>query len=211
MLRSLPTVLVLLLALALAGAAPPRAAANEPPAGGAKDEGKADLFTPPRLDLTIWTIVVFGILLWVLRKLAWNPMLQGLHGRESRIRGALDEAQTARDEAHRLRDQLRAEMDAIQDKMRAMLDEARRGGEQLKERLLAEATAEVEKGKERARRDIALEGEKAKQELWSQLAQLATLVSAKAIGRHMTPDDHRGLVDEAVAEMNNAAAQRPTA
>ena len=52
-----------------------------------------------RLDLGIWTIVVFGLLFLVLKKYAWGPILQGLQQREANIREALAEAQRAREQA----------------------------------------------------------------------------------------------------------------
>jgi len=201
MVRSRPTVLVPLLALVLIAASPALAAAAEKP----------DIFVPPRLDLTIWTLLVFGALLWVLKKLAWKPMLEGLQGREARLRGALDEAHTARDEAQKLRAELQTEMGKIHDKMREMLDEARRDGQQTKDKMVAEARAEIQAESERKRREIQMEAEQAKQELRNQTAQLATLVSAKVIGRSLSADDHRGLVDEALAELPGAAAQKTTA
>ena len=156
----------------------------------------------------LWTIVVFVLLLLVLRKWAWGPMLAGLQGREARIRGALDEANSAREDAHKLRDQFKAEMDKIQDKMRELMDEARRDGQQIKERLLAEGKADIQAEKERSLREIEATREQAKQELWNQTAQLATLVSAKAIGRNMTVDDHRHLVDQALAELTGATGRQ---
>jgi F-type H+-transporting ATPase subunit b len=208
MVRSRPTAVLLLLAVFLVLATPAVLLAAEEH-GGANP--KPDIFVPPRIDLTLWTIVVFAVLLWVLKKMAWKPMLQGLQARESRIRGALDEAQTARDEAHKLRDQFQVEMGKIHNKMREMLDEARRDGQHTKDRLLAEGKAEIGAERDRALREIDRERQQAVQELWNQTAQLATLVSAKAIGRNLNEADHRSLVDEAVAELKNSRAGTPSA
>jgi F-type H+-transporting ATPase subunit b len=202
MFRSWPAVRVILLAVFLVAVAPAPA-----PAAGAADE----MFVPPRVDLMIWTIIVFAGLLYVLGKFAWKPMLEGLQARETRLRGALDEAHTARDDAQKLREQVQAELAAIHDKMRVMLDEARRDGQQTKDKMVAEARAEIQAESERKRREIQMEAEQAKQELRNQTAQLATLVSAKVIGRSLSADDHRGLVDEALAELPGAAAQKTTA
>jgi F-type H+-transporting ATPase subunit b len=204
------------LAAFLVAAAPAlsRAARAEGGAEGEKvppGEAQKDIFIPPRLDLTIWTIIVFVGLLIVLRKYAWGPMLAGLQGRESRIRGALDEAHTARDEAQKLRSELQAEMNKVHDKIRAMMDDARREGQQNKDRMVAEGKAEIQAERDRARREIQTEREQAIQELWSQTAQLATLVSAKVIGRSLSADDHRSLVDEAAAELRGASARQTTA
>src|SRR4051794_37392252 len=64
------------------------------------------IFTPVRIDLGIWTLVVFLLLFFILAKYAWGPMLEGLKRREETIRGALDDAQRARDEAQRVHAEL---------------------------------------------------------------------------------------------------------
>ena len=63
----------------------------------------------PALDLTIWTIVVFLLLLAVLYRFAWKPMLQGLQKRETDIHSAVEDARKAREEATRLREEVQAE------------------------------------------------------------------------------------------------------
>src|SRR5690242_5972874 len=65
---------------------------------------KQDLFSWA-MDLGIWALLIFLLLLLVLGKFAWKPMLQGLEHREKSIHAALHEAQQAREEAARLRTQ----------------------------------------------------------------------------------------------------------
>src|SRR5213593_1500709 len=72
-------------------------------------EGSPGIFAGT-LDLAIWTVVVFLLLLWVLSKFAWKPMLEGLQRREESIRAALDEAQRAREEAKTLQARFEQEM-----------------------------------------------------------------------------------------------------
>jgi F-type H+-transporting ATPase subunit b len=196
MYRSWPAVGGALLAVFLLAAAPSPAPAAE---------GAASELFAPRLDLMIWTIIVFGLLLFVLKKFAWKPMLEGLQSREAHLRGALDEAHTARDEAQKLLEKHQAEMNKVHDQMREMLDEARRDGQRAKDQLIAEARADIQSERDRSLRELEREAEQKKQELWSQAAQLATLVSAKALGRSISEDDHRRLVDEAVAELGNSS------
>jgi F-type H+-transporting ATPase subunit b len=209
--RSIFAALLLAASFVAAAPAPARAAHAEAPEGKNVPKGEAanDIFAP-RLDLTIWTIIVFVGLLLVLRRFAWKPMLQGLQGRENRIRGALDEAQTARDEAHKLRDQFQAEMAKLSEKIREAMDEARREGQQTKERMVSEGKTEIQAESERRRREIQVEAEQAKRELWNQTAQLVTLVSAQVIGRNINADDHRNLVEQAIAELRGAPAQTRT-
>src|SRR5438876_1655766 len=78
----------------------------EPAKHGGDHQATDDSVFGWALDLAIWTVVVFVILVVVLSKFAWKPMLEGLRKREESIRGALDEAAKTRDEAHALRMQL---------------------------------------------------------------------------------------------------------
>jgi F-type H+-transporting ATPase subunit b len=155
-------------------------------------------------DLGLWTLVVFVLLLYVLRRLAWKPMLQGLHRRESTIREALTEAQRAREESQQLQAKLKAEMDQAQGRVREVLDEARRRAQETTDEMVARARAEIQTERDRLRREIELARDQALQQLWGHAAQLATLVSAKVIRRQLSAEDHRRLVDEAIGDMRQA-------
>ena len=160
------------------------------------------------LDLAIWTIVVFLLLLWVLSKFAWKPMLEGLQRREESIRSALDEAQRAREEAKTLQARFEAEMNRAQEKVREVLDEARRDAQNLRDEMVAKAKSEIQTERDRLRHEIEMARDQALQQLWNQTAQLATLISAKAIRRELNVEDHRRLVDEAIAELQEAGNDR---
>jgi F-type H+-transporting ATPase subunit b len=188
-------------------------AAGAPPAGQAAADGhgdgehKDDPFAG-WLDLTIWTILVFLLLLFVLGKYAWTPMLEGLEKREHAIHSAAEEAQKARDEAQRLRDEVQAERNRINDERRQTLDEARKNGERVAEQLLGEARKTIQSDRERLNRDLQAERNQTQQQLINQTADLAILISSKVIGRQLSADDHHRLVDEALEELRQAAAQR---
>jgi F-type H+-transporting ATPase subunit b len=152
-------------------------------------------------DLGLWTAVVFILLLVVLHKMAWKPWLQGIHRREANIKEALAEAQRARTEGQQMRAELQKEMSGAQDKVRQLMEEARRDAQRAKDEMITDARKEIQGERERLQREIGLARDQALQELWTQTAQLATLVSAKAIRRHLNIEDHRRLVDEAIAEL----------
>ena len=156
------------------------------------------------LDLAIWTIVVFLVLLWVLSKYAWKPMLEGLQRREQNIQGALEEAQRAREEAERVRKQLQSEMDHASEKVRDMLDAARQDSQRQTDEMLNKARKDIQDERERLHREIDMARDHALTQIWTQTAQLATLVSAKAIRRALNLDDHRRLMNEAIAELQRS-------
>ena len=200
LLRLLVTLLVVF------GAGVGTAWAVDPPHGGG-EKHQTDIFGRS-LDLAIWTWVVFLLLFLILRKYAWPQILDGLKKREESIHAAIADAHRARDEAQKLREQLQAEIGKAHEKVREILDEARRDGEHTKSEKVAEAEAQIRLERDRALREIHTAREQAGEELRQHAAALATLISAKAIRRNLTPDDHRGLVDEAVADLRGAAAQR---
>ena len=177
-----------------------------------KDGGdhKPDDVFGKALDLSIWTIAVFLVLLFVLGKYAWKPMLQGLEQREHSIQSAMEEAKKAKEEAQALRTQLAEDAAKAQDKVREVIDQARRDAEKVSADLLAKAKTEIQGERERFRRDVDTARDQAVKEIWGQAAQLATLISSKAIRRQLTPDDHRRLVDEAIAELDQTSKQRQT-
>jgi F-type H+-transporting ATPase subunit b len=209
---------VCLLAAALA-LSPPRAPAAAEPAvnehvqtAGEADKGPAhaehaasDPFSRA-LDLTIWTVVVFVVLLLVLRRFAWGPMLRALQQREKTIHDSLEQARQEREAAERLRADLQRQMDQAHDKVRQLLDEARRDARRSTDEMLAETRSQMQAERQRLHREIDTARDQALQQLWARTAELAALVSSRAIRRQLTPDDHRRLVEEALAELNQAGA-----
>jgi F-type H+-transporting ATPase subunit b len=153
------------------------------------------------LDLAIWTVVVFLVLLWVLGKFAWKPLLEGLQKREENIRGALADAQAARDQAKAIQTDLQRQLAAANEQVRAILDEGRKAAQELRESEMAKTVAEIQAERDRLHREIEMQTNQALQRIWAQAAELATLASAKALGHGITEPGHRKLIDEALADI----------
>jgi F-type H+-transporting ATPase subunit b len=183
---------------------------EHPPAAGghaaapAKDE--IDIFAP-RFDLAVWSIVVFLGLMFILRKYAWGPMVEGLQKREERIKGALEEARKTREQAKQLQADLQRKMDGAAQEIATMMETARKDAGQLLADTKSQAAKEVQTERDRLRREIETVRDQALQELWKHTAQLATLISEKTIRRKLSEDDHRKLVDEALGEIRAAGAE----
>jgi F-type H+-transporting ATPase subunit b len=195
--RCCPIVVFALLALLLA-AAPALAAAGE----------HQPSITDPRFDLTIWSIIIFVILFLVLRRYAWGPILEGLHKREEHIKAAVEEAKRAREETERMKTQFQAELAKAHEEIPKMMEAARKDAQQLAEEMRTRAQAEIQADRQRLRREIETARDQALHEIWNQAAQLATLISAKAIRRSLTPEDHRRLMDEALEELKHRGERR---
>jgi F-type H+-transporting ATPase subunit b len=161
----------------------------------------------PSAELGIWTLIVFVLLLLVLSKVAWKPMLEGLQKRESNIHIAFEEAAKARSEVKELRDHLAAERAKIAEEVRQALDEARRDGQRLVEEMQSKSRQEIQAERERLYRELAMARDQAVKDLWDRTAEIAAAISTTAIRKHISQDDHRRLIDEALAELGQAGRE----
>jgi F-type H+-transporting ATPase subunit b len=210
-----PILALALLAFAMAMAPARRASADEPqhkPAAASHDtaaanpsghaEGAKDLnILAPEAPLAIWTVIVFGILLVLLAKYAWKPMLKALHEREHNLEHVLHEAERARSEAERLLAENQKNLAAAADQVRAMLEAAKRDAEASAAAIAQKAQAEAEANLQRAKREIENERDRALAEIFDKTADLAVAVAGKVLSRTLTPDDQRRLLESAMAEL----------
>ncbi len=181
--------------------------AADPCLASEESEGPRSIFERT-LDLGIWTVVVFLVLVFVLGKFAWKPMLEGLDKRERDIALAVEEAKKAKDEATELRRQIESQRQKAADEIRTMMEEARKNAEQLAEERRAREMAEIAAERERLRREIGVARDQALKEISTYAVNLATIISTMAVRRQLSEEDHRRLVDEALAEMNTAIDNR---
>jgi len=170
---------------------------------GAADE----TIVSPRFDLTIWSIVIFVILYFVLRKFAWGPILEGLTTREKSIAAAIEEAVKAREEMARHRAEFERQLAEANQQIPKLLEEARRDAEILREEMRTQAAADINTERQRLRREIEVAKDQALQEIWNQAANLAAVISTQAIKRSLSPDDHRRLIDDALGEIETLSAK----
>jgi F-type H+-transporting ATPase subunit b len=189
---------VLALLAGFAAAAP--ALAGEPGAEGGLSPFSGDLGN------AIWTLLTFGLVVFVLGRYAWKPILNGLGQREQFIRSALEQAQRDREEAEaHLRD-YNEKLIAARAEATAIVEEARRDAETVKHRLEEEANAEAEKIIERARREIGIARQTAVKDLYAVAARLTTDLAGRILEREIRPQDHERLIRDSIARLSSAEA-----
>lgn len=150
-------------------------------------------------SLIFWEVVSFGILLWVLYKYAFPPILATLETREQKIRESLEQAERHRVEAERRMQEYEAKLSAASREAETVLTQAKERAQRLLDENEQRLTAEAERVKGEATREIEQERRKAIQEIRGQATDLALLVAEKVIERSLTDADHRRLADEALA------------
>lgn len=155
----------------------------------------------------LWTVVIFVLVVVVLGKFAWGPILKGLQARESYILESLEKAKRERTEAEARLKEYEDRLAQARTEATAIVDEGRRDAEVLKNKILEEARHEAEMERERTRREIRIATDTATKELYALSARLATDMAGRIIRKELTPQDHERLIAESIQELNAAAPQ----
>lgn len=148
-----------------------------------------------------WTVLIFLILLFVLGKFAWGPILNGLQTRENFIREALEKAKRDREESEARLREYEARLAAARAEASAIVDEGRRDADAVKRKIEEAARHEADKMIERAKREIQIATDTATKELYGLAARLATDMAARVIGREVNPQDHERLIAQSIEEL----------
>jgi F-type H+-transporting ATPase subunit b len=149
----------------------------------------------------LWTLAIFGIVLFVLGKFAWGPILKGLQAREKFIHDSLAAAQHERQEAEARLREYQERLVGARAEATAIVDESRRDAEAVRRRIEEEAQAEATRIVERARREIGIAKETAVKDLYSLAARMTTGAAAKILEREINPQDHERLIRDSIAEL----------
>ena len=146
--------------------------------------------------LLIWTIITFVILLAVLGKLAWKPLLGALEQRETTIRESLEKAEQARLEAEELMAQNRQILAEANRQANRILAQAQEEGQRLRDSLAEQARQDSLRLREETRLELERERQLAVQDLKRTASDLALAATERLLGTVVSGDDNRRLVDE---------------
>jgi len=161
----------------------------------------------PDPGLYIWTIATFLILLWLLAKFAWRPLLAALERRQESIRKSLDEAQQARAELERLHGESRKILADARVQADAILSQTRSDAARLREELKQKAQAEAAGIIKNAERQIEMETARAMQQIRNEAVNLSIAIAAKLLQRNVTREDNERLIEETFRQIE---ARRPS-
>ena len=156
--------------------------------------------------LFVWTILTFLLLLTVLTKFAWNPLLKMLKDREELIRSSLEDAEKAQTELAKLN----AEGEKIINKARAeaqeILSQCKSSAATLKEEILKDAKEKAKVIADNAEKQILVEKEKAIEEIKSEVVNLSLSVAEKLIKKNISVEDNKALIDESLSQVKKYEA-----
>ena len=173
--------------------------------GGGEESGGGSFLVSPGLGLMIWTLILFGVTMYVLKRFAFPRIAEALDKRATAISDNIEASKRQRAEADELLNEYRHRLKEAREQADDIVSRARKSAETA----VAEAN---ESGKARreelvaaARKDIETETRRSLEQIRREVADLTVLATEKVTRKSLVDDDHRRLVDEALAEVDFSA------
>ncbi|MDP4169400.1 MAG: F0F1 ATP synthase subunit B [Bacillota bacterium] len=148
----------------------------------------------------VFQLVMFLILLALLKKFAWGPLMGIMKQREEHISGEIMAAEDSNLEAKKLLEEQRALLKEARTDAQNLMENARKQGDIQREEIVVAARAEAERIKEAAKLEIDTQKEKAVAAIREQVASLSVMIASKVIEKELSAADQDQLINEYIQE-----------
>jgi F-type H+-transporting ATPase subunit b len=152
--------------------------------------------------LMIWTVVTFVILLLILKKVAWKPILSALDKRENDIKEALEQAEKAKDEAKKILDENQANLAKAEEESKKIIEQSRNYAESLKEQMIKDSKEQAKKIVDDASSEIQRKQDAAFNELKAQIAEIAVNAAEKIIRESLDAQKSKQIIDKYLKDVS---------
>lgn len=178
----------------LAGASVAAAQEVAPPKGG---------LVNLQLNLMFWTLGIFVILYFILRRFAFGPIAAAVESREKALEAALAAAKSDREAAAALLVQHQAQLEASRNEAQKLISDGRSVAEKMRADLLEQTRREQQDMLERARREIGSEKDRAIAQLRREAVDLALAGASKVIEQNLESQKNRQLVESYLSSISS--------
>ncbi len=151
----------------------------------------------------LWQVVNFLILLFLLKKFAYKPILDMLDERKKSIEDAINNAETAKNEAEKMRKEYETRLAEAKQEAQEIMGKATKLGEEMKREIVENAQSEATKAIQKAQEEINREKDQAIAALRDEVAVLAVMAAGQVLGKTISVEDHEKLVKEFVSEVGD--------
>lgn len=159
------------------------------------------------VDLTLGTILAqmlnFFILVWILARFAYKPLVSMMQERKERIAKELADAQAARNEAEQFKADYAAQIANARQEAQQIVEKAVQQAEATTREQLAVAREQIEREKERARQDIVNERDRAMNNLRNEVISLSVAMATKVVAKDMDSETNTKLIEDAIAKLDS--------
>lgn len=148
----------------------------------------------------IFQLLMFIILLALLKKFAWGPLMGIMKQREEHVANEIEAAEKSRAEASNLLEEQRSLLKEARQEAQTLIENAKKQGDLQREEIITTARAEANRLKEGAKVEIEQQKEQAVAALREQVASLSVLIASKVIEKELTVDDQEKLINDYIQE-----------
>ncbi|MBK7630744.1 MAG: F0F1 ATP synthase subunit B [Ignavibacteriales bacterium] len=152
--------------------------------------------------LAIWTIITFALLLFLLTKFAWKPILSALKQREDAIKDSLEQAEKAKDEAKQILAQNQNNLAKAEEESKKIIEQSRVFAENLKEQMIKDSKEQAQKLISDATSEIDRKKNAAFDELKNQIADIAVNAAEKILKANLDAEKNKKLVDKYISDIS---------
>jgi F-type H+-transporting ATPase subunit b len=156
------------------------------------------------LAQVIFTLLLFGALLFVLGKFVWPHILKSLQDREQKIRSDLEEAEQANKQAQETLAQYKQQLSEAQKESQRIIEQSRQESQELAKQWKQQTQQELQQMRQRAEQEIQAAKEQAVSELYEQSATLATDVAGRILQREISASDQQQLIEQSLRELEQS-------
>lgn len=183
------------------------ALALAPAVARAAETGEKPNLLSPSGGLMFWTLLIFIVLMWVLSRFAFKPLLAAVEAREAALEEAITRAQQDRDAAAKLMAEQQAALDSARSEAQKVIADGRATAEKLRVSMLEDTKAQQAEMLERARRELENEKTRAIAEMRREAIDLALAGAGKVIGKNLDDTSNRKLVEDFLASIPKAGSR----
>ena len=162
----------------------------------------------PDPGLYIWTIVTFLVLVALLAKFAWRPLLAALDERQQAIRKSLDDARQAKQDLERVHAESAKILEQARKEAESIVASTRTDVNQFREEMRQKARAEADGIVKNAERQIELETARALQQIRHEAVDISVNIASKLLQRNVSKDDNARLIEDTFKRIE--ASERPS-
>lgn len=153
---------------------------------------------------SVWTLLWFGLLIFVLWKVAWKPLLKSLQARQDHIQKEIDDAEKTRKQAQQVLDDYRSKLADAERQGRDIINQRVKQAQLDAKEVENQNRKQIEQMKLRFEADMVRENVDAKEQLWLQAGEIIQKISQDVFGKALTDEDNQRLIQQAVERLKQA-------
>lgn len=175
------------------------------PVAAVEEDAGGSFLVEPGIGLMIWTLIAFGITMWVLSRFAFPKISEALEERAQKIAKNIEESERQRQEADEILAEYRERLKEAREQAEDIVARAKRAGDNARNEATEEGRAKRDELIAAARKDIEAETRRSLEQIRKEVADLTVLATEKVARKTLSEDDQKRLVEEALAEVDFSA------